>query len=95
MSLAWHPIHEDFFVSGGYDGSINFWLVGGVTPVGEIAGAHENSVWSLAWHPVGHILCSGSNDHTTKFWCRQRPGTETNLFRVNEFQETKWTQNST
>lgn len=36
--------------------------------------AHESSVWSLAWHPLGHILCSGSNDHTTKFWCRNRPG---------------------
>jgi hypothetical protein len=23
---------------------------------------------------MGHILCSGSNDHTTKFWCRNRPG---------------------
>lgn len=42
-------------------------------PHGEIA-AHESSVWTLAWHPVGHILCSGSNDHTTKFWCRNRPG---------------------
>jgi len=39
-----------------------------------MVGAHENSVWDLAWHPVGHILASGSNDHTTKFWCRQRPG---------------------
>ena len=24
--------------------------------------------------PVGHILCSGSNDHTCKFWTRNRPG---------------------
>lgn len=26
--------------------------------------AHEGMIWSLAWHPLGHILCSGSNDHT-------------------------------
>ncbi|CAK9263140.1 unnamed protein product [Sphagnum jensenii] len=39
----------------------------------EVANAHESSVWDLAWHPTGHILCSGSNDHTTKFWCRNRP----------------------
>ena len=35
-------------------------------------------MWSLAWHPLGHILCSGSNDHTTKFWCRNRPGDDMN-----------------
>ncbi|KAH9319745.1 hypothetical protein KI387_021514, partial [Taxus chinensis] len=40
----------------------------------EIHNAHESAVWDLAWHPMGHILCSGSNDHTTKFWCRNRPG---------------------
>ncbi|CAK7336538.1 unnamed protein product [Dovyalis caffra] len=43
-ALAWHPFHEEYFVSGSYDGSIFHWLVG------------------------------GSNDHTTKFWCRNRPG---------------------
>ncbi|CAK9206541.1 unnamed protein product [Sphagnum troendelagicum] len=39
----------------------------------EVANAHESSVWDLAWHPMGHIFCSGSNDHTTKFWCRNHP----------------------
>ena len=28
----------------------------------------------LAWHPIGHILCSGSNDHTCKYWTRNKPG---------------------
>lgn len=23
----WHPIHEDLFVSGSYDGSLCYWLV--------------------------------------------------------------------
>ena len=36
--------------------------------------AHDSSVWTLSWHPLGHILTSGSNDHTTKFWTRNRPG---------------------
>jgi polyadenylation factor subunit 2 len=36
--------------------------------------AHESIVWTLAFHPLGHILCSGSNDHTVKFWTRNRPG---------------------
>lgn len=35
--------------------------------------AHESNVWSLKWHPLGHILCSGSNDHMTRFWSRARP----------------------
>jgi hypothetical protein len=26
------------------------------------------------WHPVGHILTTGSNDHTVKFWSRNRTG---------------------
>uniref|UniRef100_A0A803MYB2 Uncharacterized protein n=1 Tax=Chenopodium quinoa TaxID=63459 RepID=A0A803MYB2_CHEQI len=43
------------------------------TPQIEVPNAHDNAVWDLAWHPAGYILCSGSNDHTTKFWCRNRP----------------------
>lgn len=26
-SLAWHPLHQDMFVSGGYDGQLIFWNV--------------------------------------------------------------------
>ncbi|KAI3919089.1 hypothetical protein MKW98_016642 [Papaver atlanticum] len=73
-ALAWHPFQEEYFVSGSFDGSIFHWLIGHDTPQVEITGAHENSVWDLAWHPIGNILCSGSNDHTTRFWCRYRPG---------------------
>uniref|UniRef100_A0A0C9RQ84 TSA: Wollemia nobilis Ref_Wollemi_Transcript_3071_3189 transcribed RNA sequence n=1 Tax=Wollemia nobilis TaxID=56998 RepID=A0A0C9RQ84_9CONI len=72
-ALAWHPFHEELFVSGSFDGSIIHWLVGHEVPQVEVH-AHESAVWDLAWHPMGHILCSGSNDHTTKFWCRNRPG---------------------
>ncbi|KAG8391130.1 hypothetical protein BUALT_Bualt01G0155900 [Buddleja alternifolia] len=73
-ALAWHPFHEEYFVSGSYDGSIFHWLVGHETPQVEIQNAHDNSVWDLAWHPIGYLLCSGGNDHATKFWCRNRPG---------------------
>ncbi|KAG8643109.1 flowering time control protein FY isoform X2 [Manihot esculenta] len=73
-ALAWHPFHEEYFVSGSFDGSIFHWLVGHETPQIEVTNAHDNSVWDLAWHPIGYLLCSGSNDHTTKFWCRNRPG---------------------
>ncbi|XP_043811849.1 flowering time control protein FY isoform X2 [Manihot esculenta] len=73
-ALAWHPFHEEYFVSGSFDGSIFHWLVGHETTQIEVTSAHDNSVWDLAWHPIGYLLCSGSNDHTTKFWCRNRPG---------------------
>ena len=73
-AVAWHPIHEGVFSSGGSDGAIMFWSVGSDKETGAIETAHESIVWSLAWHPIGHILCSGSNDHTCKYWTRNRPG---------------------
>ncbi|CAH1183211.1 unnamed protein product [Phaedon cochleariae] len=73
-SVAWHPVHEGLFASGGSDGAIMFWHVGADKEVGAIEQAHDSIVWTLAWHPLGHILCSGSNDHTSKFWTRNRPG---------------------
>ena len=42
---------------------------------GEILSAHDNgAIWDMDWHPYGHILCTGSNDQSTKFWTRNRPG---------------------
>lgn len=72
--MAWHPVHEGSFASGGSDGSVIFWTVGAEKEVGVIEQAHESIVWCLVWHPVGHILTTGSNDHTVKFWSRNRPG---------------------
>jgi len=37
-------------------------------------------VWSLTFHPLGHILVTASNDHTTRFWSRERPGDATSVF---------------
>jgi polyadenylation factor subunit 2 len=34
----------------------------------------------LAFHPIGHLLVTGSNDHTTRFWARERPGDATSVF---------------
>lgn len=72
--LSWHPVHENLFASGGSDGAILFWSVGTDKEVGGMEQAHDSVVWSLSWHPLGHILASGSNDHTCKFWTRNRPG---------------------
>jgi polyadenylation factor subunit 2 len=48
-----------------------------IYPAHRIAYAHESSIWSLDWHPMGHILASGSNDHFTRFWSRALPGQTT------------------
>jgi polyadenylation factor subunit 2 len=74
IGVQWHPRIEDMLASGGSDGSIKFWRMGYENSVGDIDFAHESPVWSLDWHPLGHIIVSGSNDHTTRFWTRARPG---------------------
>jgi polyadenylation factor subunit 2 len=90
-SVSWHPIHTSLIVTGGYDGSINHYILDDITPptpqnqtnessmitmqpTATVAFAHESAVWSLDWHPQGHLLCSGSNDRATRFWERPRPG---------------------
>ncbi|KAL8292895.1 hypothetical protein RQP46_000589 [Phenoliferia psychrophenolica] len=73
-SVAWHPIHDDILVSGGSEGSIIHWSMPDLRLKDELEFAHDSNVWSLAFHPLGHILCSASNDHTTRFWSRGRPG---------------------
>jgi polyadenylation factor subunit 2 len=50
-----------------------------IYPAHSIPFAHEATgpIWSLSWHPLGHILASGSNDRITRFWSRARPGDTT------------------
>ncbi|KAK6842600.1 Polyadenylation factor subunit 2 [Apiospora arundinis] len=51
-----------------------------IYPAHKIPYAHDFAIWSLDWHPLGHILASGSNDRITRFWSRARPG-ETEIFQ--------------
>ena len=73
-NVKWHPVHRDLFVSSGMDGSVMFWQANTNTPLAAIKGAHEYAIWGLAWHPMGHVLATSSQDNTTKFWARNRPG---------------------
>ncbi len=34
----------------------------------EVSGAHEGGLSTMAWHPLGHMLATGSNDLTIRFW---------------------------
>ena len=45
-----------------------------IFPAHKVSFAHDFAIWSLDWHPLGHILASGSNDRATRFWSRPRPG---------------------
>lgn len=45
-----------------------------IWPTHRLPYAHDYAIWSLDWHPLGHILASGSNDRITRFWTRARPG---------------------
>lgn len=82
-ALAWHPIHSDVLVSGGSEGSILHWSLPDPAPKETLEFAHDSNVWSLAYHPLGHLLVSASNDHTTKFWSRGRPGMRTSQDRFH------------
>lgn len=52
-----------------------------IYPCHKIPFAHESSIWSLDWHPLGHILATGSNDHYVRFWSRSQPDDPQNCFK--------------
>ena len=79
-ALAWHPAHAELFASGAHDGTLYYWsTLHSEAPLEQSLGArghaaHEQAIWTLAWHPLGHLLTSGANDNLVKFWSRNRPG---------------------
>ena len=81
-SIAWHPIYETVFSSGGMDGTLIYWNIGpkgSEEPAAKIPFAHDMAIWDMKWHPAGHLLATGSNDRQTKFWARNRPGSKQGL----------------
>lgn len=75
-ALQWHPFTERLFVTGSNDGAVQWWVEGKAYPHAEVARAHQEAVWDLAWSPCGGTLVTVSNDYNTKFWARARPGDE-------------------
>lgn len=86
--MTWHPVHP-ILVSGGSEGAVLHWDLAAPEPTfsqpvsqprATLSQAHDSNVWSLAFHPLGHLLVSASNDHTTRFWSRERPGDASSVF---------------
>ena len=50
-----------------------FWSALCEKGLGSLVGAHDGLCLSLDWHPVGHVLASGSIDSSVRFWIRHRP----------------------
>lgn len=71
-ALAVHPF-SDLFVSGNNDGTIFFWDNMVEEPIAISNNKHDNTIWSLDFHPAGHVLASGSADFMVKYWVRPRP----------------------
>lgn len=79
-TVAWHPVVETLIASGSFDGNIDYWVAGmnDNEPQAQVCGAHDKCIWELAWHPLGHMIVSASEDNTARFWARNRPGDEMN-----------------
>lgn len=46
-------------------------LLGGVSisvegNLGGLKKAHDGNIWDMDWHPLGHVLATGSNDYSAK-----------------------------
>lgn len=46
-------------MSGGGDGSLGYWLVNADKELALLEQAHDQAIWTLEWHPLGHILATG------------------------------------
>lgn len=81
-------MQENLLSSGGFNGTLIYWVGANNTPHTTIHNAHNYSINVIAWHPLGHCVATGSNDATVKFWSREPPGSKLTL-DVGEWMETK------
>lgn len=89
-SMGWHPQIESLLLTGGYNGSMIYWVVGQNDDAHTaIADAHRQSVDVISWHPAGNLIASTSHDCILKFWCREPPGSRITIRSQNEINDTQ------
>lgn len=71
-AITTHPFN-DLFVTGNNEGMLYFWDLFTESPISVSDNKHDNTIWSLDFHPAAHVLASGSADFMVKFWIRPRP----------------------
>ena len=42
-------------------------------PLSRIPYAHDKAIYTIEYHPLGHLLCTAGADKSLRFWCRGRP----------------------
>lgn len=87
--LEWHPIHNNILASGDAAGALIYWSLLSPNPSipdTVLEAAHDDAINTLSFHPLGHLLCTGSKDFTARFWSRARPvgGQENDKFHLGE-----------
>ncbi|SJK86348.1 pre-mRNA 3' end processing protein WDR33 [Babesia microti strain RI] len=79
-SIAWHPIQTNIFSVADNKSRIMYYTT---DLHQEMKLLHINlpqlpdrdvCTLSMAWHPLGHLLASCSDDKFVRFWCRSPPG---------------------
>eukprot|EP01128_Nolandella_sp_AFSM9_P012390 TRINITY_DN9231_c0_g1_i1.p1 TRINITY_DN9231_c0_g1~~TRINITY_DN9231_c0_g1_i1.p1 ORF type:complete len:471 (+),score=129.49 TRINITY_DN9231_c0_g1_i1:66-1478(+) len=64
-SVHFHPLREELFLSGSYDGTLKVWDMRSSTPMYTLDGIHDDKVLASTWHTPS-LLVSGSADNTMK-----------------------------
>merc|ERR1711937_337247 len=68
------PEFRDLFISGSVKGCLKYWTLNFNEEQAKILNAHNSRIKDLAWHPLGHVLVTVSENDVTKLWGRNQPG---------------------
>lgn len=69
-TLGFHPQYDDLFVSGSSNGTLSFYQMFNEDPFKVVEKAHDNIIWCSEFHPIGHVLATGSLDQSCRFWIK-------------------------
>lgn len=59
---------NQWLVTGGYEGDVQVWSTATSQPRWRETGHHTSRVYVAAFHPLGSILATGSDDNTIRVW---------------------------